>query len=156
MQHPDTVMPGSYDVCLAGLAFIIAVIASYTALNLAGHVNSASGQTRFKWLVGGAIAMGTGIWSMHFVAMLAFKLPHPVAYDVWMTLLSLLYAILSSGVALLVVSRATLSSLRLLSGGVFMGLTIVSMHYIGMAAMQVHQGCIEYNLWVVGLSVLIA
>lgn len=156
MQHPNTVMPGSYDVCLVGLAFIIAVIASYTALNLAGQVNSASDQTRFKWLVGGAIAMGTGIWSMHFVAMLAFKLPQPVAYDVWMTLLSLLDAILSSGVALLVVSRTTLSLLRLLTGGVFMGLTIVSMHYIGMAAMQVHQGCIQYNLWVVGLSVLIA
>jgi PAS domain S-box-containing protein len=156
MQHPNTVMPGSYDVCLAGLAFIIAVIASYTALNLAGQVNSASGQSRFKWLVGGAIAMGMGIWSMHFVAMLAFKLPQPVAYDVWMTLLSLLYAILSSGVALLVVSGAELSLLRLLSGGVFMGLTIVSMHYIGMAAMQVHHGCIHYNLWVVGLSVLIA
>ncbi|HEY9726280.1 MAG TPA: MHYT domain-containing protein [Chroococcales cyanobacterium] len=154
MQH--TLMPGSYDFCLAGLAFIIAVIASYTALNLAGQVNSASGQIRFKWLVGGAIAMGTGIWSMHFVAMLAFKLPQPITYDVWMTLLSLLYAILSSGVALLVVSGAELSLLRLFSGGIFMGLTIVSMHYIGMAAMQVHQGCIEYNLWVVGLSVLIA
>jgi PAS domain S-box-containing protein len=156
MQYPDTVMPASYDFHLVGLAFIIAVIASYTALNLAGQVKSASGQTRFKWLIGGAVAMGTGIWSMHFVAVLAFKLPQPVAYDLRTTLLSLLDAILSSGVALLLVSRPTLSPLRLLSGGVFMGLAIASMHYIGMAAMQVDQGCIQYNLLVVGLSVLIA
>ncbi len=156
MQHPDAIMTSSYDLRLVGVAFIIAVIASYTALNLAGQVNSASGQTRFKWLIGGAVAMGTGIWSMHFVAMLAFKLPQPVAYDVRTTLLSLLDAILSSGVALLLVSRATLSPLRLLSGSVFMGLAIASMHYMGMAAMHVHQGRIQYNLLVVGLSVVIA
>lgn len=156
MQHPDGIMTSSYDYHLVGLAFIIAVIASYTALNLAGQVKSASGQTRFKWLIGGAVAMGTGIWSMHFVAMLAFSLPQPVAYDVQMTLLSLLDAILSSGLALLLVSRATLSPMRLLSGGVFMGLAIASMHYIGMAAMQIQQGHIQYNLLIVGLSVLIA
>ncbi|MBD2127091.1 ATP-binding protein [Microcoleus sp. ZQ-A2] len=149
-------MTSSYDFRLVGLAFIIAVIASYTALNLAGQVKSASGQTRFKWLIGGAVAMGTGIWSMHFVAMLAFNLPQPVAYDVRMTLLSLLDAILYSGLALLLVSRPTLSPMRLLSGGVFMGLAIASMHYIGMAAMQVHQGHIQYNLLMVGLSVVIA
>ena len=156
MQHPDAIMTSSYDLRLVGIAFIIAVIASYTALNLAGQIKSASGQTRYKWLIGGAVAMGTGIWSMHFVAMLAFKLPQPVAYDVLTTLLSLLDAILSSGLALLLVSRPTLSPMRLLSGGVFMGLAIASMHYIGMAAMQVHQGCIQYNLLVVGLSVVIA
>jgi NO-binding membrane sensor protein with MHYT domain/signal transduction histidine kinase len=156
MQHPDGIMTSSYDYRLVGLAFIIAVIASYTALNLAGQVKSASGQTRFKWLIGGAVAMGTGIWSMHFVAMLAFSLPQPVAYDVRMTLLSLLDAILSSGVALLLVSRATLRPMRLLSGGIFMGFAIASMHYIGMAAMQIQQGHIQYNLLMVGLSVLIA
>jgi NO-binding membrane sensor protein with MHYT domain/signal transduction histidine kinase len=156
MQHPDTIMTSSYDFRLVGLAFSIAVIASYTALNLAGQVKSASGQTRFKWLIGGAVAMGTGIWSMHFVAMLAFNLSQPVAYEVWTTLLSLLDAILYSGLALLLVSRATLSPMRLLFGGVFMGLAIASMHYIGMAAMQVHQGHIQYNLLMVGLSVVIA
>jgi len=156
MQHPDAIMTSSYDFRLVGLAFSIAVIASYTALNLAGQVKSASGQTRFKWLIGGAVAMGTGIWSMHFIAMLALNLSQPVAYDVRVTLLSLLDAILSSGLALLLASRATLSPMRLLFGGVFMGLAIASMHYIGMAAMQVDHGHIQYNLLIVGLSVVIA
>jgi methyl-accepting chemotaxis protein PixJ len=150
MQHPDAIMTSSYDFRLVGLAFIIAIIASYTALNLAGQVKSASGQTRIKWLIGGAVAMGTGIWSMHFIAMLAFNLSQPVAYDVRVTLLSLLDAILYSGLALLLVSRATLSPMRLLFGGVFMGLGIASMHYIGMAAMQVDHGHIQYNLLIGG------
>ena len=149
-------MSSSYNFRLVGLAFIIAVIASYTALNLAGQVKSASGQTRFKWLIGGAVAMGTGVWSMHFIAMLAFNLPEPVAYEVWLTLLSLLDAILYSGLALLLVSRATLSPIRLVFGGVLMGLGIASMHYIGMAAMQVDHGQIQYNLLIVGLSVVVA
>ena len=72
-------MTSSYDFRLVGLAFIIAIIASYTALNLAGQVKSASGPTRFRWLIGGAVAMGTGIWSMHFIAMLAFNLSQPVS-----------------------------------------------------------------------------
>ncbi len=156
MPHTDAMMTNSYDLRLVGLAFVIAVIASYTALNLAGRVKSARGQTRIRWLLGGAVAMGTGIWSMHFIAMLAFKLSQPVTYEVLTTLLSLLDAIACSGLALLLVSRATLKELHLLIGSVLMGLSIASMHYIGMAAMQVHHGSLHYNLLIVALSIVIA
>jgi NO-binding membrane sensor protein with MHYT domain len=111
---------------------------------------------RVNWLLGGAIAMGTGIWSMHFIAMLAFNLPRPVTYDVLTTLVSLLDAILASSVALLLVSRPSVSPLRLLSSSVLMGLAIASMHYIGMAGMQVDHGTLHYNLLIVVMSVEIA
>ena len=149
-------MTSTYDLRLVMLSFIIAVIASYTALELAGRVKSTSGQTRVGWLLGGAVAMGTGIWSMHFIAMLAFNLPQPVTYELLTTVLSLFTVIITSGMALLLVSSSTLSWLQLVSGSVLMGLGIASMHYIGMAGMQVSQGIIQYNLWVVGLSVAIA
>jgi methyl-accepting chemotaxis protein PixJ len=142
-------MSSTYDLRLVVLSFIIAVIASYTALALAGRVRSADGKMRVNWLLGGAIAMGTGIWSMHFIAMLAFNLPRPVTYDVLTTLVSLLDAILASSVALLLVSRPSVSPLRLLSSSVLMGLAIASMHYIGMAGMQVDHGTLHYNLLIV-------
>ena len=149
-------MSSTYDLRLVVLSFIIAVIASYTALALAGRVRSADGKMRVNWLLGGAIAMGTGIWSMHFIAMLAFNLPRPVTYDVLTTLVSLLDAILASSVALLLVSRPSVSPLRLLSSSVLMGLAIASMHYIGMAGMQVDHGTLHYNLLIVVMSVEIA
>ncbi|MDP8964630.1 MAG: ATP-binding protein [Cyanobacteriota bacterium] len=149
-------MSSTYDLRLVVLSFIIAVIASYTALALAGRVRSADGKMRVNWLLGGAIAMGTGIWSMHFIAMLAFNLSRPVTYDVLTTLVSLLDAILASSVALLLVSRPSVSPLRLLSSSVLMGLAIASMHYIGMAGMQVDHGTLHYNLLIVVMSVEIA
>lgn len=76
------VMTGNYNLSLVILAFAIACLASYTALDLAGRVKTSSGRPRFLWLFGGATAMGSGIWSMHFVAMLALKLPISVNYNV--------------------------------------------------------------------------
>ncbi|NEQ63986.1 MAG: hypothetical protein F6J86_34525 [Symploca sp. SIO1B1] len=152
-QNIQAVITSTYDLHLVMLSFLIAVIASYIALELAGRVKSTSGKTRFSWLLGGAVAMGTGIWSMHFIGMLAFNLPQPVTYNLLTTLLSLLDVIITSGMALLLVSSYTLSWLRLLNSSVFMGLAIASMHYIGMAGMQISQGIIQYNPWVVGLSV---
>jgi NO-binding membrane sensor protein with MHYT domain len=98
-------MSGTYNSSLATLSFAIAVIASYIALGLAGRVKPALGRVRLFWLLGGAVAMGTGIWSMHFIAMLAFHLPLAVNYDVWLTLLSLLCSIVASGIALFLLSR---------------------------------------------------
>src|SRR5438105_15034614 len=112
------------------------MFASYAALDLAGRVTAAAGWTRAVWLLGGAGAMGTGIWSMHYIGMLAFVLPIPVAYHWPTVLLSLLAAILASAIALYVVSRQQMSAFRALTGSVLMGAGIASMHYVGMAAMR--------------------
>src|SRR5437899_13025447 len=105
MTSPDRVLAGSYDYLLVALSVIIAVLASYAALDLAGRVTSARGKARLVWLSGGAIAMGFGIWSMHYIGMLAFRFPVPVQYDLPTALLSLMAAISASAVALVVVNR---------------------------------------------------
>src|SRR6266852_1854853 len=146
---------GSYNYALVALSVLIAMFASYAALDLASRVTAAGGWTRAVWLLGGAGAMGTGIWSMHYIGMLAFILPIPVAYHWPTVLLSLLAAILASVVALGVVSRQKMGAFRALAGSVLMGAGISSMHYIGMAAMRlpaVHQ----FNSFLVILSVVFA
>ncbi len=148
-------MIATYDVRLVVFSFVIAVIASYTALDLAGRVTAAQGRARKLWLAGGAIAMGTGIWSMHFIAMLAYKLPIPMDYDSSIVFVSLAVAVIASGLALYIVSRQQVDRLQFWAGGSFMGGAIAGMHYIGMAAMQVEAG-VEYNLVFVALSVVIA
>src|SRR6267378_137097 len=125
---------GSYNYALVALSVLIAMFASYAALDLAGRVTSAGGWTRAVWLLGGAGAMGTGIWSMHYIGMLAFILPIPVAYHWPTVLLSLLAAILASVVALGVVSRQKMGASQAVAGSVLMGAAIPVMHYTGMAA----------------------
>ena len=89
-------MTGSYNYHLVALSVLIAVCAAYAALELAGRTTAARGRVRLAWLVGGATAMGLGIWSMHYIGMLAFALPVPVLYDWPTVLLSLLAAIFAS------------------------------------------------------------
>jgi PAS domain S-box-containing protein len=146
---------GSYNYALVALSVLIAIFASYAALDLAGRVTAAGGWTRAVWLLGGAGAMGTGIWSMHYIGMLAFILPIPVAYDWPTVLLSLFAAILASVVALGVVSRQKMGWFRALAGSVLMGAGIASMHYIGMAAMRLPAIC-QFNSFLVFLSVMFA
>src|ERR1700747_1948327 len=146
---------GSYNDALVALSVLIAIFASYAALDLAGRVTAAGGWTRAVWLLGGAGAMGTGIWSMHYIGMLAFILPIPVAYHWPTVLLSLLAAILASVVALGVVSRQKMGWFRALAGSVLMGAGIASMHYIGMAAMRLPAIC-QFNSFLVVLSVVFA
>jgi diguanylate cyclase (GGDEF)-like protein len=129
-------MVGVYDPELVVLSVVVAVIASYTALDLAGRVSETRGASSWIWLLGGAFSMGTGIWAMHFIGMLAFHLPIPLAYDVPINVLSWLIAILVSGVALFVVRRPTMSGGYLSIGAALMGLGICVMHYTGMAAMR--------------------
>src|ERR1035438_8596042 len=100
---------GSYDYRLVVLSVVIAIVASYVALDLAGRVTANRGQARFAWLMGGALAMGSGIWAMHYTGMLAFRLPMPVYYHVPTVMLSLLAAILASTIALHVVSRENIT-----------------------------------------------
>src|SRR6202140_1960945 len=146
---------GSYNYALVALSVLIAIFASYAALDLAGRLTAASGWTRAIWLLGGAGAMGTGIWSMHYIGMLAFILPIPVAYHWPTVLLSLLAALLASVVALGVVSRQKMGWLRAVAGSVLMGAGIASMHYIGMAAMRLPAIC-QFNSFLVVLSVAFA
>jgi PAS domain S-box-containing protein len=146
---------GSYNYSLVALSVLIAIFASYAALDLAGRVTAAGGWIRAVWLLGGAGAMGTGIWSMHYIGMLAFILPIPVAYHWPTVLLSLFAAILASVVALGVVSRQKMGWFRALTGSVLMGAGIASMHYIGMAAMRLPAIC-QFNSFLVVLSVVFA
>jgi PAS domain S-box-containing protein len=146
---------GSYNYALVALSVLIAMFASYAALDLAGRVTATSGWTRAVWLMGGAGAMGTGIWSMHYIGMLAFVLPVPLAYHWPTVLLSLLAAILASVVALGVVSRPKMGASRAVAGSVLMGAGIASMHYIGMAAMRLPAIC-QFNSSLVVMSVVFA
>lgn len=144
-----------YDIKLVILSILIAVIAAYTALDLAGRVTLSQGKTQKLWLVGGATVMGIGIWSMHFIGMLAYKLPIPIAYDLPTVIVSLIVPIVASLVALYLVSRQHLTKIVLFAGAIFMGFTIASMHYIGMAAMRM-SAIAHYNPKLVILSVAIA
>ena len=129
-------MTGTYNYWLVFVSLLVAILASYTALDLATRITQSRGRAARAWLVGGACSMGIGIWSMHFVGMLAFHLPIPMGYDVPITLLSMVIAMIVSGFALYIVSRDTLSARNLIVGGILMGLGICAMHYTGMAAMQ--------------------
>jgi PAS domain S-box-containing protein len=146
---------GSYNYTLVALSVLIAMFASYAALDLAGRVTAATGWTRVVWLLGGAGAMGTGIWSMHYIGMLAFILPIPVAYHWPTVLLSLIAAILASAIALYVVSRQKMGASRAVVGSVLMGAGIAAMHYIGMAAMRLPAIC-KFDPFLVVLSVVFA
>jgi diguanylate cyclase (GGDEF)-like protein len=126
----------SYNALLVAASLFVAILASYTALDMAGRITTAQGSAARWWLAGGASAMGVGIWSMHFIGMLAFSLPIPLGYDPAITLLSLLIAIASSVFALWLVCQENLPWSRLGIGAVLMGFGIASMHYTGMAAMR--------------------
>src|SRR6266852_9019067 len=155
MIDPNMAMVSSYDYRLVVLSVVIAIFASYAALDLAGRTTAARGRVRLAWLVGGATAMGVGIWSMHYIGMLAFSLPVPVLYDWPTVLLSLMAAVFASAVALFVVSREKLGWVRAAVGSVIMGSGIASMHYTGMAAMRMPAMC-SYNPTLLTLSVVFA
>src|SRR6202163_2260054 len=146
---------GSYNDALVALSVLIAMFASYAALDLAGRVTAAVGWARAIWLLGGAGAMGIGIWSMHYIGMLAFILPIPVAYHWPTVLVSLFAAILASVIALYVVSRQKMGASRALAGSVLMGAASTSMHYMSMAAMRLPAIC-QFNSLFVVLSVVFA
>ena len=148
-------MVGSYDYRLVALSVVIAVLASYTALSLAERVTFARGTVRSLWLAGGATAMGIGIWSMHYIGMLAFTLPVPIQYDWPTVLVSLLAAIFASAIALFVVSRKKMGLTRAIIGSIFMGSAIAGMHYIGMAAMRL-PAMSHFSIGIVAISIILA
>lgn len=146
---------GTYDLRLVLLSYIVAVMASYIALDITGRLHDLD-NTKLSsslWLLGGAFAMGAGIWSMHFIGMLAFKLPMNMSYDLGITFLSMLVAVAASAFALVLLKDRTIKITNFVIGGVILGLAIASMHYIGMAAMNM---TIHYIPSIFILSILIA
>lgn len=150
-------MIGSHDSFLVILAVMIAMAASYTALDLASRMSAAASRlASLGWLCTASICMGGGIWAMHFVAMLAYVIPGmDISYDLWLTAFSLLTAILVTGVGFSVVARAETGPVAFVLSGLFMGSGILAMHYIGMAAMRMHADLQYDAVWVL-VSVFIA
>lgn len=150
-------LAGTHDGALVVLAVLIAIAASYTALDIAARISVASTRLgSYAWLATAAVCMGGGIWAMHFVAMLAYSVPHmAVSYDPFLTVLSLLIAVTVTGGGFAVVSRPTAGPIALVLSGLFMGTGILAMHYVGMAAMRMH-ATLSYQATWVAVSVFIA
>jgi NO-binding membrane sensor protein with MHYT domain/nitrogen-specific signal transduction histidine kinase len=155
-------MEPKYDGGLVVASVAIAIFASYVALDLAArlHASRVSNGPRWErvtWELGGATAMGMGIWSMHFIAMLALQLPSPIRYSLALLIASVVPAIGASALALFVVSRPQVSQRAVLVGGLCMGTGIAAMHYTGMAAI-VTPGGVHYHsgLWWLSVAIAIA
>jgi len=121
-MDPRLALAGTYDPVLVMLSVVIASLAAYAVLGLAERINAADKPlAKRAWLAAGAVTMGIGVWAMHFIGMLAFRLPVRVNYDVWVTLLSVAPAVLASGIMLYVISQARISPGKLILGGALMG-----------------------------------
>jgi PAS domain S-box-containing protein len=153
---PHNLEKGFYQLPLVILSYLVASFASYTALSMAEQLAVSGGRWEkrlFHW--GGAFAMGAGIWSMHFIGMLSYKMRMVVSYDWGLTFLSMLIAIVVAYWVLAIVTHSRLSLQRLLTGAVFLGLGICGMHYTGMEAMRM-DGELRYIPGIFLLSVIIA
>lgn len=144
-----------YDYGVVGLSFMVATYASYVALDLARRVRESDRYSATVWVAGGALVMGSGIWSMHFVGMLAMSLPIDITYDPLRTLLSWAVVVLVSGISLRIAARDRLPLPLLVLGSLAMGAGICAMHYIGMSAMMLTP-VIVWNPWIVAASAAIA
>ncbi|WP_119462457.1 MHYT domain-containing protein [Rhodospirillaceae bacterium SYSU D60014] len=144
----------TYDSVLVALSMGVSILASFVSLDVAARIWPARGWPRGVWIVAAATAMGGGIWSMHFIGMLAFSLPIDIGYDVWITLASLVTAVAVTGVAFAIIADAQ-GWRRLLSAGAVMGLGVVAMHYTGMAAMRL-PATLTYTPSIVATSIAIA
>jgi NO-binding membrane sensor protein with MHYT domain/signal transduction histidine kinase len=149
-------LTGSHNPVLVVLSIAIAIFASFTALDIASRIRASAGQALALWVCAAAVAMGGGIWAMHFVAMLAFAVPGVrMGYDLPLTLLSLAVAILFTGAGFATMARPYAFRPRVMAAGLMMGCGVLAMHYIGMAAMRM-PATLTYNRIWVAASVLIA
>lgn len=150
------VLHGVHDFYLVALSIVVATIASFTALSLAGRIREARDRARRLWLAAAALALGGGIWSMHFVAMLAFSMPGmPMRYDLAPTLVSLALAVGFTSCGLALIDWSAPTARRTLSAGLLIGSGVAAMHYVGMAAMRM-PATVNYDpLWV-AISIIIA
>jgi len=154
--EPSTALQGSYDPGLVGLSVLVAAMAGYAALNVAGRISAVeTRRARWAWLSAGALAMGIGVWAMHFIGMLALSLPTLMTYDPIITLLSMLPAVLGSGLALHVMGRAEIRQRELWIGALLMAAGIGAMHYTGMEAMQMGAS-LRYDPVMFAVSIVVA
>jgi PAS domain S-box-containing protein len=154
---PATAYPGTYNLGLVVTSMAIAILAAFVALSISGRIVAATTpRARYAWASAGAISMGGGIWSMHFVGMLAFSLPCGITYEPVGTLLSMIPGMLASGIALGTISKPHEPGLSRLSvSAVLMGVGIAAMHYSGMAAMR-PEALLRYDPALVAISVVVA
>jgi NO-binding membrane sensor protein with MHYT domain len=153
---PSVLVLSNYDPLLVVMSLCIAVFTSGMALQLAGVArDSETAWWRQVTILTGSLALGAGVWAMHFLGMLAFQLCAEVRFDLDVTLLSMLPSLAASWVALTVLARRNLSLLQLCIGGVLVGAGIGAMHYSGMAAMQMAP-LLRYDPWMFALSILVA
>ncbi|MDN3919750.1 bifunctional diguanylate cyclase/phosphodiesterase [Roseateles violae] len=148
-------LPSTYNPAIVALSLFIAVFASYVALDLAKRVRLPDRRAARHWWLGGSVAMGTGIWAMHFIGMFAFSLPIALGYRGLQTLLSWLAAVIVSAIALHVANSGRLRPGRLVGGAILMGAGICAMHYTGMAALDMAPP-IVWDLGLVAASAAIA
>ncbi|MFC7371458.1 EAL domain-containing protein [Fictibacillus iocasae] len=145
----------TYHLPLVLLSIVIAILSSYASLELAGQIKKTDTSARYMWLVTGSLALGLGIWSMHFIAMLAFHLSIPVSYQMNAVLISILPAVTSSALAFFLISKPIMRRAQILLGGLFIAAGVVCMHYLGMEAMKMG-AVIEYDPLLFTASVIIA
>jgi PAS domain S-box-containing protein len=145
----------SYSLGLVLFSIVVATLGAYVAVEVAQRVRAAHGRRRMLWTGGGALAMGLGIWSMHFVGMLALQLPVLIWYDALFIFLSAVAAVVGCAIAFSIFNRATVSSWLLALASVLMGLAIAGMHYIGMAGMRMSAD-VSYDPVIVSASVAVA
>ena len=151
----SVILECDHDLILAALSWLVACLAAYVALQVAFRIRIAAGTQRLIWVGLCGLAMGGGIWSMHFIAMLAYRAPIHIDFDWPTTLTSLLVAVFGTCVAIDFVNRGTLRIWKVLIGGLFMGLAVAGMHYTGMAAIRT-EGFFLYDRALFLYSILIA
>ncbi|BAN34278.1 diguanylate cyclase/phosphodiesterase with PAS/PAC sensor(s) [Sulfuricella denitrificans skB26] len=145
----------TWNYSLVFLSILVAMIGSFTALTHAQRMRESSGRAATLWMVSGSITLGLAVWSMHFIGMLAFHLPIPIAYDLTLTLLSVLPVILATLLGFRVLREIRISTRLILVSGLVMGAGISAMHYTGMAALKMSPD-IGYNPLSFALSIAIA
>jgi NO-binding membrane sensor protein with MHYT domain len=154
MLHPNDF---SYGLLTPALGYVMSCLGAFIGLRCTTRARAHSGTARARWLTLAAVSIGvTGIWVMHFIAMLGYTIPgETIRYNVPVTVLSMLLAVAVVGVGLFIVGFGGDSYRPLLIGGVVAGLGVAIMHYMGMAAMRM-PATMTYRLPVVAASVVIA
>ena len=145
----------SYSIGLVIMSVVVATLGAYAAVEIAQRVRATEGRRRERWIYAGALAMALGIWSMHFVGMLALRLAVPVWYDALLIVASFIAAVVGCAIAFFIFTRANVTSTLILIASIFMGGAIAGMHYTGMAGIRM-SGTVSYDPNLVALSVAIA
>lgn len=150
-------MEVSYNWFLVSLSFLVAVFGSFTGLQITNGMKSSSSGPSPLWIIAAAVSLGGGaIWTMHFIGMLAYQVPMDIGYLPGPTFASLAVAIISVGIGVYIAVSGKLSVVRLLGAGLFTGLAVAGMHYLGMEAMVMPGSTMTYDKTLVGVSIAIA